>query len=46
MLQTWDTIVFVARLRKKEIICGELWRKVLRKQIYKTKIFNHSVASF
>ena len=46
MLQTWDMLVFVARLGKKEIILEELWRKVFRKQSYETKIFNHSVASF
>ena len=28
MLQTWDMLVFVARLRKKKLFYGELWRKV------------------
>ena len=46
MLQTWDMLVFVARLRKKKLFYGELQRKVLRKQSYKIKIFNHSVSSF
>ena len=44
MLQTWDMLVFVARLRKKKLFYGELWRKVLRKQSYEAKIFNHRVA--
>ena len=41
MLQTWDILAFVARLRKEEIIL----RRTLA-QSYKAKIFNHSVASF
>jgi len=36
MLQTWDMLVFVARLRKKEII---LWRP-LAKSVEKTKLQN------
>ena len=39
-------LVFVACLQEKEIIFGELWRKVSRKQSYSTKIFNHSIALF
>ena len=32
--------------KELKLFYGELWRKVSRKQSYKTKIFNHSVASF
>ena len=31
---------------RKKLFYGELWRKVLRKQGYKTKMFNHSMALF
>ena len=41
-----DMLVFVAGLRKKEIILRRTLGVVLKKQSYKTKIFNHSVASF
>jgi len=39
MLQTWDMLVFVARLRKKEIILG----RTLAKSVEKTKLQNIAI---
>ena len=46
MLQSWDMLVFVALLRKKEILLLSTLARRVEKNGYKTKIFSYSMASF